>query len=81
MKSVQALQLIRKAARGAGLYVAELPSRGKGSHRIYALFDSAGQEIRRFGMTSHPRDLSWKVLQSIEDALEEHFGKKWMEKR
>lgn len=81
MKPAQVLSLIRRLARQHGLTVTELPARGKGSHRIYALTDSSGAEKARFGLTGHPRDLSWTVLGQIEEGLAHLFGKKWTEKR
>ena len=35
----------------------------------------------RFGLTDHPRELSWTVLRGLEDGLAPYFGDKWMEKR
>lgn len=81
MKPAQVLSLIRRLAREHGLAVVELPGRGKGSHRIYALTDSAGREVARFGLTGHSRDLSWTVLGHIELGLEHLLGEKWTEKR
>lgn len=80
MKPAQALQLVRKVARRHGLRVVEVPGRGKGSHHWYALVDSDGQQVGGFTLTDHPRELSWKVLTSTEDALTPLFGEKWMEK-
>jgi hypothetical protein len=81
MKPTQVMSLIRKLAREQQLNIEELPGRGKGSHRIYALTDSSGSEVARFGITGHARDVSWAVLTAIEDGLEHLFGEKWMEKR
>ncbi|KAA2258754.1 hypothetical protein F0L68_23270 [Solihabitans fulvus] len=79
MKPAQAMRLVHKAARRVGLNVVELRGRGKGSHRIYALVDSEGAEVGRFGLTSHARELSWAVLRNLEDGLARLFGEKWME--
>jgi hypothetical protein len=73
--------MIRRNARESGLAVRELPGRGKGSHRIYALVDSSGEEVARFGLTGHRRDLSRKLLTELETALTPWFGDKWTEKR
>lgn len=81
MKPVQALQLVRRNAREHGFGVVELPGRGKGSHRLYALVDSSGVQVARFGVTDHPRELSWTVLRTLEEGLAPLFGEKWMEKR
>jgi hypothetical protein len=81
MKPAQALSLVKKTGRNHGLRVELLPGRGKGSHRIYALVDSDGQEVERFGLTEHPRDLSWTLLRDLEDGLAHLFGEKWTEKR
>jgi hypothetical protein len=81
MKPAQALQLVRRHAREHGLTVVDLPGRGKGSHRLYTLVDSSGTQVARFGLTDHPRELSWTVLRGIEEGLAPFFGEKWMEKR
>ena len=82
MKPAQALSLVRRLAREQGLTITELPGRGKGSHRIYALADSTGAELARFGLTSHgSKDLSWTVLSALEEGLAHLFGDKWTEKR
>ena len=81
------MQLVRRQAREHGLTVVDLPGRGKGSHRLYTLVDSSGTQVARFGLTDHPRELSWTVLRGIEEGLAPFFGekkkkkKKWMEKR
>ncbi len=81
MKPAGALSLVRKQARANDLTVRELPGRGKGSHRVFALEDSTGSEVARFGLTGHPRDLSWKLLAELEEALSDLFGARWMENR
>jgi hypothetical protein len=81
LKPAAALTLIRRHARANGYVVRELPGRGKGSHRIYALDDSSGLEVARFGLTSHPRELSWKLLTDLERGLAPLFGDKWTENR
>jgi hypothetical protein len=80
MKPAQALAVVRKLARAYHLTVRQLPDRGKGSHQIYALVDSSGAEIERFGLTRHPRGLSWPVLTRLEERLAPLFGEKWMER-
>ena len=72
--------MVRKHARDRQLTVRELPGRGKGSHRIYALSDSAKAEVERFGLTGHARELSWTVLTRLEERLEPLFGEKWTER-
>ncbi len=80
MKPAAALSLIRKHARGNGLNVRELPGRGKGSHRMFTLEDSSGAQVGDFGLTGHPRDLSWTVLTRLEERLAPLFGERWTEK-
>ena len=81
MKPAQVLTLVRKLARQHGLTVEELPKRGKGSHRIFVLADAEGNEVGRFGLTGHPRDLSRTVLESIEGSLAHLLGEMWTERR
>jgi hypothetical protein len=81
MKPAAALSLIRKHARSRDLTVRELPGRGKGSHRIFALDNSKGIEIARFGLTSHARELSWTIMTQLEDGLAHVFGENWTENR
>ncbi len=80
MKPAQALAIVRKLARERQLTVSELPGSGKGSHRIYALVDSAGAEVERFGLTGHARELSWTVLTRLEERPAPPFGEKWTER-
>lgn len=79
MKPAQVLALIRRLAREKGLALAEIPGRGKGSHRLYVLTDADGNEVARFFITYHPKDLSWTVLRSIEDTLAPVLGQNWTE--
>lgn len=82
MKSGQALRLVRKLAREHALRVVAVPGRGKGSHSLYQLVDSDGQEVERFGVTGHgSKDLSWTVLTRLEERLAPIFGEKWTEQR
>ena len=79
------LSLIRKLARKDGWTVEQLASqrgraRGKGSHEMYALLDSNGNEMERFGLTGHSGDMSWSMLRRTEERLQPYFGEKWMEK-
>lgn len=46
---------------------------------MFALVDTAGSERARFGLTDHPRELSWVVLRGIEHGLAPLFGERWME--
>jgi hypothetical protein len=80
MKPAAALSLIRKQARTRNLTVREIPGRGKGSHRMFVLEDSAGAKVGDFGLTGHPRDLSWTVLGRLEERLAPLFGERWTEK-
>ncbi len=81
LKPAKVLQLARKAARSAGVTIEEIPGRGKGSHRIFAVFDSTGAELARFGITGRNKDLSWTVLKNVETDLADIFGEKWLEER
>jgi hypothetical protein len=81
MRPAQMLSLVRRHARARDLTVRELPGRGKGSHRLFAIEDAAGAEVARFGLTGHARDLSWTVLGQLEEGLEHLFGEKWTERR
>jgi hypothetical protein len=80
LKARAVLALARRHARKQGLRIEEMKGRGKGSHRTYAVLDSDGAEVGFFGVTDHPRELSWTVLQGVEDSLAHLFGTKWMEK-
>jgi hypothetical protein len=80
VKPAAALSLIRRRAREHNLVVRELPGRGKGSHRLFAIEDGDGHEVARFGLTGHTRDLSWTLLQQIEDGLAHLFGERWMDR-
>jgi predicted RNA binding protein YcfA (HicA-like mRNA interferase family) len=75
------LTLVRRHARRHGCVVVETPGRGKGSHRLYVVQDSDELEVGRFTVPGHPRELSWTVLRSIEDALSHEFGERWMEEK
>lgn len=48
---------------------------------MYQLLDADGAEVGRFGLTDHPRDLSWQVLTRLEERLSPIFGDKWTEKK
>jgi hypothetical protein len=74
------LSLIRKRGREHALTIRELPGRGKGSHRMFAIEDADGNEVARFGLTGHARDLSWTLLREIEDGLVRLFGEGWMDR-
>jgi hypothetical protein len=80
MNPAAALSLVRRQARAHFLKVRQLPGRGKGSHQIFALEDSAGTEVARFGLTGHSRGLSWDVLRALEDRLAPVFGERWTER-
>lgn len=80
MKPAQTLVIVRKLARARNLAVRQLPGRGKGSHEIYVLVDSSDDEVERFGLTGHARELSWTVLTRLAERLAPLFGEKWMER-
>jgi hypothetical protein len=80
MKPAEALSQARRQARAHNLRMRQLPGRGTGSHQIFALENSAGQEVARFGLTGHPRDLSWEVLRALEERLAPLFGERWTER-
>jgi hypothetical protein len=48
---------------------------------LYRVLDADEMEVGRFALTLHPRELSWTVLRSVEDALAHKFGERWMEER
>ncbi|HEY4455405.1 MAG TPA: hypothetical protein VGN81_13930 [Pseudonocardiaceae bacterium] len=73
------LVLVRRYARRHGLAMSEEPGRGKGSHRIYVVRDADDNEVGRFAVAGHARELSWPVLRNIENALAHLFGNRWME--
>ncbi|MFC7342403.1 hypothetical protein [Saccharopolyspora griseoalba] len=75
------LALLRRRAREHDLGVAELPGRGKGSHRIYALVDADGEEASRITLPDHRRELTWTVLRCVEAQLAPQLGDRWMEER
>jgi len=81
MRSAQMLALVRRLCRERGLAVRELPGRGKGSHRLYAIDDAEGAELARFGLTGHARDLSRTVMTHVEQGLAQLLGEKWTENR
>jgi hypothetical protein len=78
LKPAAALSLIRRRAREHNLRVRELPGRGKGSHRIYVIEDTSGARAGNFGLTGHPKELSWTVLERLEERLAPLFGEGWM---
>ena len=79
MKAAAVLRIARKAARRTHHSIEEILGWGKGSHRTFRVLDTAGTEVARFQLTSHSKDVSWGVLRSIEQRLEDLFGAKWME--
>jgi hypothetical protein len=48
---------------------------------LYLVQDADQLEVGRFAVPDHPRELSWTVLRSIEDALAHEFGGRWMEEK
>ncbi|GAA3363989.1 hypothetical protein [Saccharopolyspora gregorii] len=81
LKPAKVLSLARRAARGAKATIKEIPGRGKGSHRIFAVYDRDGAEVARFGLTGHNKEISWHVLTHVETGLAPVFGEKWLEDR
>jgi hypothetical protein len=81
MRPAQLLALVRKLSRCRGLSVRELPGRGKGSHRLFVIDDAEGTELAKFGLTAHPRDLSWTVITHLDQSLSHLLGEKWTENR
>ncbi|EHR49978.1 hypothetical protein SacmaDRAFT_1708 [Saccharomonospora marina XMU15] len=81
LKPAKVLSIARRAARKSGHTLERIEGRGKGSHQIYLVRDQHGQELVRFAVTGHNRELSWAVLRSIENALAPLFGEKWMEEK
>lgn len=73
------LTRVRRQARQRGYVVTAESGRGNGSHRLYVLRDADGEEVGRFVVTGHARELSWTVLSSIEDPLAHLLGGQWME--
>lgn len=87
MTATHALRVARKVARTQGYRIEPVTdhhgrARGKGSHETYALCDSTGNELARFGLTSHgSRDVSAKLLTRMEQTLAPWLGDNWTEKR
>ena len=78
--SAQVLSAVRKNARANKLTVEKLPKRGKGSHSIWVVRDADGVEVGRIGLTGHSGQQSQTVTRSNESALEDLFGKGWLDK-
>jgi len=81
----EAVRLLRKAARAKNKTwtVSEVTNdrgrkRGKGSHVMWAVYDTAGTELARGSVTTHPGDMSWTVTRGFEADFEDLFGKGWM---
>lgn len=74
------MQIVRRVARKHSYVIAELPGRGKGSHRQHVVLDAEGNEAARFGLTDHPKERSWTVLRNLEEALAPLFGEHWLER-
>jgi hypothetical protein len=47
---------------------------------MFGLGDAAGGRVGDFGITGHPRDLSWTVLIRLEERLAPLLGEKWTER-
>lgn len=78
-KPTPLLARINRLARKADLVIAELPGRGRGSHRMFVI--RRGEEVvADFTLTGHgDRELSWTVLRQTERKLTHLFGERWME--
>ena len=48
---------------------------------MVTLIDSGQLEVGRFTLPDHPRELSWTVLRSIEKAVSDVLGERWMEEQ
>ncbi len=80
-------RLLRRATRslGRGWTVSEVPGeggrrRGKGSHKMIALYDENQVILAWTTIPQHPGDLSSAVVREIEATFEPHLGKGWMDK-
>lgn len=81
LKPARMLSLIRRKAGQHGQRVEQLPGRGKGSHSFYVIIEnSSDQEVARFSLTGHNRELSWTVMRHIEDGLAHLWGERWTER-
>lgn len=81
MRPGPAVKLVRTVARQYGYSVVQPEGkRGKGSHEPWVVLDERGTVVGRFGVTAHPREMSWTLMRGIENSLEHLFGPKWMEK-
>ncbi|NRD10093.1 hypothetical protein [Rathayibacter agropyri] len=78
--AMQVLKAIRKNARQHGWSVEQSPKRGKGSHTIWVVVDENGNQLARAALTGHSGQMSQTVTRSNEAALEEIFGKGWLDK-
>ncbi len=75
----QVVKAMRVHARRQGYTVRQLSRRGKGSHTLWGVFDAAGTELGRIGLTGHAGAMSPTVTRSNELALEPIFGKGWLD--
>ena len=85
--AAQVERSLRRAARavGAGWTVAEVRGdggrrRGKGSHKMVALYDAAGARLAWTTIPQHPGDIAPGVVREIEAAFESSLGKGWMDR-
>jgi predicted RNA binding protein YcfA (HicA-like mRNA interferase family) len=81
MKPTKVLQLATAQARRHNLTIEEVRYRGKGSHRYFLVHDQNGNEVGRFTVTGHKKEVKIGTLRNIEESLEHLFGKKWMEEK
>jgi hypothetical protein len=45
---------------------------------MYVIEDPSGARAGNFGLTGHPRELSWTVLERLKERLAPLFGERWM---
>ncbi|WP_028663261.1 hypothetical protein [Saccharomonospora halophila] len=81
LKPAKLLAITRRRARKLGYVVEQVNGRGKGSHLLYVVRDEHGDEVARFALTGHARELSWTVMRSIEDSLAHLLGEHWLEEQ
>jgi hypothetical protein len=78
--------MLRRAARDRGFAVGQVVDpatgkpRGKGSHEVWALYDSQGFEAARSTLTKHPGEMSWTVTRAFETAFQQVLGEGWMDR-
>lgn len=86
-EAAQVERLLRKAARATddSWRVAEVQGqggrrRGKGSHKMVALYNADGATLAWTTIPQHPGDLAPGVVREIEATFEPYLGKGWMDR-